>query len=237
LRKWGAIIGAGLALSCAAPASAAVVVFQDTFAFDQSGFKSVFLPKYGGPATITGVSLQFVGFTNKFVDVFAGDEPTTLPEEPVSWTVALLGPAVDDGLGSITFEELGDFVVNTAFPPIDLPGNPGEQVTRITPVIPLHDRLRGHAARPLQGRGRERVRHRLGFRPVHPDARDAEAVHHHRADPRAGDVGADDPGLRRDRGCAAAAGGGGLDPQPRSLRCHPGFRAAEGRDPLYAALE
>ena len=49
LRKWGAIVGAGLALSCAAaPAGAAVVVFQDTFGFDQSGFKSVFLPKYRG---------------------------------------------------------------------------------------------------------------------------------------------------------------------------------------------
>lgn len=138
MRRWGAIVAAGLALSCAvAPASAAVVVFQDTFAFDQSGFKSVFLPKWGGPNPVTGVSLQFVGETNKFVDVFAGDEPTTLPEEPVSWTVALQGPAVDDGLGGITFQLLGDFVVNTAFPPIDLPGNPGEQVTRITPVIPF----------------------------------------------------------------------------------------------------
>jgi hypothetical protein len=136
LRKWGAIVGAGLALSSAAPANAAVVVFQDTFAFDQSGFKSVFLPKWGGPNPITGVSLQFVGETNKFLDVFAGDEPAILPETPVSWTVALQGPAVEDG-GVITFEELGSFVVNTAYPEIELPGNPGEQVTRITPVIPF----------------------------------------------------------------------------------------------------
>lgn len=138
MRKSGAIAGAALALSCvAAPATAAVAVFSDTFAFDQSGFKSVFLPKWGGANAVTGVTLQFTGETNKFVDVFAGDDPTTLPEQPLSWTVALLGPAVDDGLGTISFATLGDFDVDTAFPAIDLPGNPGEQVTRITPVIPF----------------------------------------------------------------------------------------------------
>ena len=51
--------------------------------------------------------------------------------------MALLGPAVDDGTGVITFELLDDVLVETAFPEIELPGNPGERVTRITPVIPV----------------------------------------------------------------------------------------------------
>jgi hypothetical protein len=136
VRAW--TIGAGLALALAGtPAGAAVVVFQDSFALDLSGSRSVFLPKYGGPAAITGVTLTFVGETNRFVDVFAGDEPATLPHEPATWTVKLVGPAIDDGTGVITFDELGAFVVNTAFPPIDLPGKAGEPVTRITPVVPV----------------------------------------------------------------------------------------------------
>lgn len=120
-------------VAISAPASAAVFTTSASFDWTDSGFESLFLPQYAGPGAITAVTLTFTGETQRSVDVFAGDEPQSLPEQPVSWTVELAGPGVTVG-GSTTFAPLGSETVVSAYPPLDLPSDPGGQYTRVTPI-------------------------------------------------------------------------------------------------------
>lgn len=134
--KYGLGLAAGLAVAWGSTAGAAVIVSQAGFDLDASGVTTLVLPQYAGPQAIKSVTLNFTGETNRYIDVFAGDEPITLPEQAVSWFVKLTGPGVDDG-GGVSFAELGAVTVNTAFPEVTLPGNPGEEVTRATPFVPV----------------------------------------------------------------------------------------------------
>ena len=134
--KWGVGLAAGLAVAWGSTAGAAVIVSQASFDLDASGFATLYLPQYDGAQAIKSVTLNFTGETNRYIDVFAGDEPITLPEQAVSWFVKLTGPGIDDG-GGTSYADLGSVTVNTAFPEITLPGNPGEEVTRFTPFVPV----------------------------------------------------------------------------------------------------
>jgi hypothetical protein len=119
----------------AGPAAAATVVSTATVDFTYALVESLFLPKYAGPGTITGVSFSFVGKTSQFKDVSAGDDPSVRPAEDVSWTVFLTGPGVDTG-GGTSFDTIGTAPINTQYPETSLPGgDPSDLVTLVTPII------------------------------------------------------------------------------------------------------
>ncbi len=124
-----------LASAFAAPGLASADVVTHTVQFDwtEAGFVELVLPKYAGSSPVRGVRLTFSGETSRYYDEFAGDDPIPLPQLPVSWTLALAGPAIDQG-GGISYAPLGAQTVYTAFPAIDQPPDPGVAVTRATPI-------------------------------------------------------------------------------------------------------
>ena len=132
-----------LKLACVAsllvsgPAAAATVTQTADIGLTFSLLESVLFAKYSGPGTITAVNFAFEGETAQFKDVSGGDEPFVRPAEDVSWTIYLLGPGVDAGGGSTTYDEIGSYLVNTQYPETLVTAPAGELQTLITPVIPF----------------------------------------------------------------------------------------------------